>query len=90
VLLCRQRDQPGIVGTIGMLLAKDNVNINFMTVGGGIHRGGEGMVRGGKGGMDSGQRRGPSTLPRPRRPTPPPPTPLRHPRSAARGATRRR
>ncbi|GBF97167.1 D-3-phosphoglycerate dehydrogenase, chloroplastic-like [Raphidocelis subcapitata] len=32
VLLCRQRDQPGIVGTIGMLLAKDNVNINFMTV----------------------------------------------------------
>ena len=32
VLLCRQRDQPGIVGTIGSLLAKDNVNINFMTV----------------------------------------------------------
>ncbi|GBF92593.1 D-3-phosphoglycerate dehydrogenase, chloroplastic-like [Raphidocelis subcapitata] len=33
ILLCRQRDQPGIVGTIGMLLARDNVNINFMTVG---------------------------------------------------------
>jgi D-3-phosphoglycerate dehydrogenase len=32
ILLCRQRDQPGIVGTIGMLLARDNVNINFMTV----------------------------------------------------------
>lgn len=32
VLLCRQRDQPGIVGNIGMLLAKGNVNINFMTV----------------------------------------------------------
>ena len=32
VLLCRQRDQPGIVGTIGTLLAKDGVNINFMTV----------------------------------------------------------
>lgn len=32
VLLCRQRDQPGIVGHIGMLLAKGNVNINFMTV----------------------------------------------------------
>lgn len=32
VLLCRQRDQPGIVGTIGTLLAKDNVNISFMTV----------------------------------------------------------
>ncbi|KAI8477119.1 MAG: D-isomer specific 2-hydroxyacid dehydrogenase [Monoraphidium minutum] len=32
VLLCRQKDQPGIVGTIGMLLARDNVNINFMTV----------------------------------------------------------
>jgi len=32
ILLCRQRDQPGIVGTIGTLLAKDGVNINFMTV----------------------------------------------------------
>lgn len=32
VLLCRQRDQPGIVGAIGTLLAADNVNISFMTV----------------------------------------------------------
>ena len=33
ILLCRQRDQPGIVGTIGTLLAREGVNINFMTVG---------------------------------------------------------
>jgi D-3-phosphoglycerate dehydrogenase len=33
ILLCRQKDQPGIVGQIGMLLANDGVNINFMTVG---------------------------------------------------------
>ncbi|EFJ48574.1 hypothetical protein VOLCADRAFT_60404, partial [Volvox carteri f. nagariensis] len=32
VLLTRQRDQPGIVGGVGMLLAKDQVNISFMTV----------------------------------------------------------
>nr|QKY14865.1 d-3-phosphoglycerate dehydrogenase family (SERA) [Polytomella parva] len=32
VLLTRQRDQPGIVGRIGTLLAKENVNISFMTV----------------------------------------------------------
>lgn len=32
VLLCRQKDQPGIVGTVGMALAKGNININFMTV----------------------------------------------------------
>jgi len=32
VLLIRQRDQPGIVGHIGTLLAKENVNISFMTV----------------------------------------------------------
>jgi len=32
VLLCRQRDQPGIVGNVGMVLGKGNVNINFMTV----------------------------------------------------------
>eukprot|EP00775_Hariotina_reticulata_P007963 gene7964-8161_t len=32
VLLCRQRDQPGIVGTVGMALAKGNINISFMTV----------------------------------------------------------
>lgn len=32
VLLCRQRDQPGIVGNVGMALAKGNINISFMTV----------------------------------------------------------
>jgi len=32
VLLCRQRDQPGIVGTVGMALAKGDINISFMTV----------------------------------------------------------
>jgi D-3-phosphoglycerate dehydrogenase len=32
VLLCRQRDQPGIVGSVGMALAKGNINISFMTV----------------------------------------------------------
>ncbi|GIL50759.1 hypothetical protein Vafri_6902 [Volvox africanus] len=32
ILLTRQRDQPGIVGGVGMLLAKDQVNISFMTV----------------------------------------------------------
>lgn len=32
VLLCRQKDQPGIVGAMGTLLAKGNVNISFMTV----------------------------------------------------------
>jgi formyltetrahydrofolate hydrolase len=32
VLLCRQKDQPGIVGAIGTILAEDKVNISFMTV----------------------------------------------------------
>jgi hypothetical protein len=32
VLLCRQKDQPGIVGAIGTVLAEDKVNISFMTV----------------------------------------------------------
>jgi hypothetical protein len=32
VLLCRQRDQPGIVGAVGTTLAKGNINISFMTV----------------------------------------------------------
>ncbi|GFR44138.1 hypothetical protein Agub_g5304 [Astrephomene gubernaculifera] len=32
VMLTRQRDQPGIVGGVGMALAKDKVNISFMTV----------------------------------------------------------
>lgn len=33
VLLCRQVDQPGIVAGVSNLLAADNVNISFMTVG---------------------------------------------------------
>lgn len=32
VLLCRQRDQPGIVGRVGTALAGGNINISFMTV----------------------------------------------------------
>jgi formyltetrahydrofolate hydrolase len=33
VLLTRQVDQPGIVAGVSSLLAKDSVNISFMTVG---------------------------------------------------------
>lgn len=33
VILCRQRDQPGMIGAVGTLLAKENINISFMTVG---------------------------------------------------------
>jgi predicted regulator of amino acid metabolism with ACT domain len=33
VLLTRQRDQPGIVAGVSSVLAADNVNISFMTVG---------------------------------------------------------
>lgn len=33
VLLTRQKDQPGIVSAVSTLLAKDDVNISFMTVG---------------------------------------------------------
>jgi D-3-phosphoglycerate dehydrogenase len=32
VLFCRQVDQPGMIGMVGNLLAKDNVNISFMSV----------------------------------------------------------
>ncbi len=32
VLLCRQCDQPGIVGRVGTALASGNINISFMTV----------------------------------------------------------
>lgn len=32
VILVRQRDQPGIVGAVGTLLAQADININFMTV----------------------------------------------------------
>jgi len=33
VLLIRQSDQPGIVAGVSTLLAKDDVNISFMSVG---------------------------------------------------------
>ena len=32
VLFCRQVDQPGMIGAVGSLLAKENVNISYMTV----------------------------------------------------------
>jgi D-3-phosphoglycerate dehydrogenase len=32
VLFCRQQDQPGMIGSVGSLLAKDGVNISFMSV----------------------------------------------------------
>ncbi|XP_010928633.1 D-3-phosphoglycerate dehydrogenase 1, chloroplastic [Elaeis guineensis] len=33
LILCRQVDQPGIIGQVGRILAENNVNINFMSVG---------------------------------------------------------
>ncbi|XP_072979575.1 D-3-phosphoglycerate dehydrogenase 1, chloroplastic-like [Typha angustifolia] len=33
VILCRQVDQPGMIGKVGIILAEQNVNINFMSVG---------------------------------------------------------
>ncbi|KAL6001869.1 D-3-phosphoglycerate dehydrogenase 2, chloroplastic [Asimina triloba] len=33
VILCRQVDQPGIVGRVGNILAERNVNVSFMSVG---------------------------------------------------------
>ncbi|CAI5480205.1 unnamed protein product [Closterium sp. Yama58-4] len=33
LLLCRQVDQPGMIGTVGMLLGSHDVNISFMSVG---------------------------------------------------------
>lgn len=33
LILCRQVDQPGIVGRVGNILAEQNVNVNFMSVG---------------------------------------------------------
>ncbi|KAE8100125.1 hypothetical protein FH972_018052 [Carpinus fangiana] len=33
LILCRQVDQPGIIGKVGSILAGDNVNVSFMTVG---------------------------------------------------------
>ena len=41
VLLTRQQDKPGIVASVTTQLAKDDVNISFMTVG----RSGKGQVR---------------------------------------------
>ncbi|KAL6603725.1 hypothetical protein ACP70R_044086 [Stipagrostis hirtigluma subsp. patula] len=33
VILCRQVDQPGIIGKVGSILGKMNVNVSFMSVG---------------------------------------------------------
>ncbi|KAH7567466.1 hypothetical protein JRO89_XS07G0077600 [Xanthoceras sorbifolium] len=33
ILLCRQIDQPGIIGKVGSILGDENVNVNFMSVG---------------------------------------------------------
>jgi len=33
LILCRQVDQPGMIGQVGNILAAKNVNINFMSVG---------------------------------------------------------
>lgn len=33
IILCRQVDQPGMIGTVGSILGKENVNVSFMSVG---------------------------------------------------------
>ncbi|KAK4405197.1 D-3-phosphoglycerate dehydrogenase 1, chloroplastic [Sesamum angolense] len=33
IILCRQVDQPGMIGKVGSILAEDNVNVSFMSVG---------------------------------------------------------
>ncbi|PON48859.1 Allosteric substrate binding domain containing protein [Parasponia andersonii] len=33
VILCRQFDQPGLIGKVGSILGEENVNVSFMTVG---------------------------------------------------------
>ncbi|XP_065881099.1 D-3-phosphoglycerate dehydrogenase 3, chloroplastic-like isoform X2 [Euphorbia lathyris] len=33
LILCRQIDQPGIIGKVGSILGDENVNVSFMTVG---------------------------------------------------------
>ncbi|XP_010526972.1 PREDICTED: D-3-phosphoglycerate dehydrogenase 1, chloroplastic [Tarenaya hassleriana] len=33
IILCRQVDQPGMIGTVGSVLGEANVNVNFMSVG---------------------------------------------------------
>ncbi|XP_068653074.1 D-3-phosphoglycerate dehydrogenase 1, chloroplastic-like [Aristolochia californica] len=33
LILCKQTDQPGMIGSVGNILAEQNVNVNFMSVG---------------------------------------------------------
>lgn len=33
LILCRQLDQPGLIGSVGSILGEENVNVNFMSVG---------------------------------------------------------
>ncbi|PIA28551.1 hypothetical protein AQUCO_06800004v1 [Aquilegia coerulea] len=33
IILCRQVDQPGMIGTVGTILGESNVNVSFMSVG---------------------------------------------------------
>ncbi|XP_068647593.1 D-3-phosphoglycerate dehydrogenase 1, chloroplastic-like [Aristolochia californica] len=33
LILCKQTDQPGMIGRVGNILAEQNVNVNFMSVG---------------------------------------------------------
>ena len=33
LILCRQVDQPGMIGTVGTILGEQNINVSFMSVG---------------------------------------------------------
>ncbi|KAG6735325.1 hypothetical protein POTOM_060782 [Populus tomentosa] len=33
LILCNQVDQPGMIGNVGTILGKENVNVSFMSVG---------------------------------------------------------
>jgi len=33
LILCRQVDQPGMIGSVGSVLGEENVNVSFMSVG---------------------------------------------------------
>ena len=33
IILCRQVNQPGMIGTVGSILGEENVNVSFMSVG---------------------------------------------------------
>lgn len=33
VVLCRQQDQPGMIGSVGTIFGKSNINVSFMSVG---------------------------------------------------------